>query len=342
MLRLNRSFAIKVISRVIFLFPLLFLAQNGYAANVISGAVFDKQGTPVASVDVELLDEYYRLLQRMRTDSVGRYSFGGLNNGNYTVKVLPFQYDLEDQSVYIEVAAISARPGDPGSSYINQDFYLQPKKGGLRYAELSVVFAQEVPKEAEKTYKKAIGNLSGKRADEGLNQLREALKIFPDYYLALYRLGHELILKKEYGEAVQVFIKAGEINPKSASAFYYVGYALYNLGRDYDKAAVRSLNHAYTLAPASVQILWLLGKVERDMGKYSEAEKHLLQAKKIALNKIPEIHEELYKLYREDLKKYREAADELELYLKASRLKDAEEKKVKKVIGELREKAQTS
>jgi tetratricopeptide (TPR) repeat protein len=328
-----------VVLGVLFLFSSLFMVQKVCATNIITGTIYDIRRNYVGDVDVELLDEYYRVVRRAKTDSVGRYEFSVENNGNYTVRVLPFRYDLEEVSQYIEISSISARPGETGSSYNVLDFYLQPKKGGLRETELSVVFAQEVPKDAEKAYKKAIEDLSNRRTDEGISGLRTAVRLFPKYYAALYRLGQELFVKNKYGESAQFFIKAADINQKSATSFYYIGYALYNLGETYDKAAITSLNQAHTLAPASVPILWLLGKIERETGKFTDAEKHLLQAKKLAQNKIAAIHQELSKLYADNLKKYKEAADELELYLKASKASGEDEKKARKVISGLREKA---
>ena len=321
----SRNLVFKIILGGVFIF--LLMGQNASAANTIAGRVYDKQRNFVIDVDVELLDEYYRQLRRTKTDGVGYYQFDGLNNGNYTVRVLSYRFDLQDQSQYVEIAAISAIAGQMGTSYNAVDFYLLPKKGGLKEAELSVVFAQDIPKEAETAYKKAIDNLSSKRASEGIAGLKVAVKLFPKYYQALHRLGQELFFKKQYGESAHYFIKAAEVNPRSATSFYYVGYSLYNLGADYNKAAITALNQAYTLAPASVQILWLLGKVERSSGKFPEAEKHLLQAKKLSAAKVPEIHSELAQLYANDLKKFNEAADELELYLKASKLSGEEEKK---------------
>jgi Flp pilus assembly protein TadD len=334
-----KPLVIKAILGVVVIFNLLLLVQGASAANTIAGRIYDKQRNFIFDVDVELLDEYYRLLKRSRTDSVGYYEFNGLNSGNYTVRVLPYRYDLLDQSQYIEISAISAIPGQLGSSYNMVDFYLLPKKGGIKEAELSVVFAQEIPKEAETVYKKALDDLSAKRTGEGITGLREAVKLFPKYYLALHRLGQELFLKKQFGESAHYLLKAAEVNPRSATSFYYIGYSLYNLGKDFNKAAITALNQAYTLAPASVQILWLLGKVEREAGKFIDAEKHLLQAKKLSTSKVPEIHKELAQLYANDLKKYKEAADELELYLKASNSKDAESKEIKGLISKLREKA---
>ena len=335
----NMSGKIKVVCSIVFLLLIFSAARSSSAANTISGTVYDKQGNTLNAVDVELQDEYYRLLQRVRTDSVGRYQFGGLNNGNYTVKALPFQYDLQDQSYYVEIQAISARPGDPGSMMVTQDFYLQPRKGGLRDTALTVVFAQEVPKEAKAAFDKAVNNFARKRDTEAFSELKNAIQIFPTYYVALHRFGMELFLRNQYTESYQVFMKAAEVNPRDATSFFYMGSSFYNLGSDYNKAALRALNQALILAPASPQVLWMLGRSERRAGRYTEAEKHLLQAKKLANSKTPEIHKELSQLYANDLKKFKEAADELELYLKASKLKDNEEKEVKDLIGKLREKA---
>ena len=338
MLKAKMSLGIRMVPLVFFLL-LFYATQNASAANIISGVIYDKQGNSLNAVDVELQDEYYRLLQRVRTDSIGRYQFSGLNNGNYTVKALPFQYDMQDQSQYIEMQSISARPGDPGSMYITQDFYLQPKKGGLRDAELSVIFAQEIPKEAKNAYEKALNSFSRKRDEEAFGELKTAIKIFPTYYNALYRFGMELFLRKQYNDAFQVFLKVVEINPRSATSFFYMGSSFYNLGSEYNKAALRSLNQALILAPASPQVLWMLARAERRAGKFVEAEKHLLLAKKLTQSKTPEIHRELSQLYANDLKKYKEAADELELYVKASKLKEKEAEEVKNLIGKLREKA---
>ena len=348
----SKPFALKMVFSVSFLFVILFLSQTAFGANIIAGFVFDKQRVPVPDIDVELLDEYYRVVPsgRTRTDGVGRYQFQGMNEGNYTVRVLAFRYDLEDQSQYIEVKSVSALTAGSaqqgggstaGSSYNTVDFYLLPKKGGLRDSELGVVFAQEVPKAAETAYKLAVEDFSKKRDESGFNNLKLALQNFPTYYKALHRFGQELFMRKQYLESAQAFMEAVKINPKSATSFYYLGFSFFNLGEKYNKAANTSLNQALTLAPASPQVLYLIGKVERAMDKLVESEKHLLQAKKLAATKVPEIHWELALLYGNDLKKYKEAADELELYLKAANLEKADEATTKKLIADFREKAKT-
>ena len=145
------------------------------------------------------------------------------------------------------------------------------------------------------------------------------------------------LLTKQYLEATQFFIRAAEVNPKSSKTFYFMGFALNSLGEEYNPAALKALAKASELAPSSFEVELLTGKIHRELKNFLEAEKHLLKAKKLADTKIPEIHKELAQLYGNDLKDYGKAADELELYLKASNKKNDE--KIKKQIEDLRVKA---
>lgn len=342
----SKPFALKMVFSVSFLFLSLFLASNILASN-IQGIVYDKQRNTLPDIDVELLNDYYQSIKRTRTDGSGRYQFDGLNDGRFTVKVLAFRYDLEDQEIPLEIFTQGIQSSPNGSQVTQgngtfvQDFYLLPKKGGLRDSELGVVFVQEVPKAAETAFKLAVEDFSKKRDEAGFNNLKLALQNFPTYYNALHRFGLELFLRKQYLESAQAFMESVKVNPKSATSFYYLGFSFFNLGEKYYKAANTSLNQALILAPASPQVLLLLGKVERATDKFVESEKHLLQAKKVSNAKIPEIHWELALLYGNNLKKYKEAADELEIYLKAANLEKADEATTKKLIADFREKAKT-
>jgi TolA-binding protein len=336
----SKPFVIKMVFSVSFLFLFLLLSQNIYAVSTVTGAVFDKQKNFLPDIEVELLNDYYQMEQRTRTDGAGRYHFEGLRDGRYTIKVYAFRYDLEDQEAPLEINTQSIRSSE-GTGYFIQDFYLVPKKGGLKDAELSVIFAQEVPKDAEKAYEAALEDFSKKRDEAGFTNLRKSIELFPNYYRALYRYGMELFMRKQYMDSATVFMKAVEVNPKSATSFYYIGNSFYYAGKNYHKAALKAANVAFTMAPASPPVLLLLGQIERALGMIPEAEKHLLQAKKFSTTKSPEIHKELVQLYANDLKKYKEAADELELYMKASKAEGEESKKLKKQIADLREKAKS-
>jgi tetratricopeptide (TPR) repeat protein len=318
---------------------LLFLLSQTVSAQVtVSGTVYDSRNNALAEIDVELLDNLDRTIGRTRTDASGRYEFSGLKDGRYSIRVFAFRYDLQDETHQLDLQTQTIR-GTQGPGFYLEDFHLVPKKGGLKDSELSVVFAQNIPKEAQTAYEKAVDDLSKKKMEAGITNLSEAIRIFPDYYLALTRMGQLLFSQKRYLESVRYFLKAADVNPKSATSFYYLGSGLHNSGAQYNKAARTALQQALILAPASVQILYVLGKVERAEGFFTEAETHLLKAKKLSTTKIPEIHKELAQLYGNDLKKYSEAADELELYMKASNLPAEEQKKIKSTIANLRTKA---
>ena len=317
----------------------LCFAQAAHANNIIAGTIYDKANTPLADIDVELLDEYQRLVQRQKTSGSGRYEFVVRNSGRYYIRVFAFRYDLQDETRELMIANVASVPGQQGSSFNMEDFHLMPRRGGLKDAELSVVFAQNIPKNAERVYTKALEDLSKKRSDEGFAGLQEAIRIFPDYYAATVRLGHELYVRRQFLDSAYAYLRAAEINPKSATSFYLAGNSLFNQGKEYHKSALTALTEALKLAPASPPVLLLAGMAERSLGKFQDAETHLLLAKKHSPNKVPEIQKELAQLYANDLKKYKEAADELELYVKASKLSSEDEVKTRKVIADLRAKA---
>lgn len=333
-------FAARFFGLILPVFLLLPLSGNARAANTISGTIYDSLRTPLQDIDVELLDQYYRLLARQKTSTDGRYEFGNLGDRRFFIRVYAFRYDLEDETREVNLFSVVSVPGQTGSSFNVEDFYLQPKKGGLREKELSVIYAQEVPKEAEKFYKQAVEDFSKKRETEGFNNVQEALRIYPIYYRALQLFGQQLLVRDRFMDAAQVFVKAVEVNPRSAMSLYYIGLCFSKLGRDYFKAALTALSEAEKQAPDSVAVLLLMGSIERQLGKFTEAEQHLLAAKKKSRVKNPEIHKELAQLYANDLKRYGAAADALEDYLSATKMSDEEVSNTKKVIANLRQKAQ--
>lgn len=318
---------------LLFLLLVLIFNQNSLAST-IGGFVYDKQRTPVNRVDVELLNENYVTRGRTKTDGVGRYQFTNLSDGRYYIRVLPFRYNLEDQTQEILVNTLSLLGS--GNGFFELDFYLAYKKGGLGDTTTGVVFVQDVPKEAEDLYEEAEDDFSEKRVSDGMNKLIKAIKIFPTYYAAAQRLGIELLKAEEYLEAAKLFIRAAESNPKSSRAFYYMGFSLNKLGKDYNPAALKALKKAAILAPAAWEVAYEIGRIEREEKNYTEAEIQLLRAKKLSDVKMPKIHIELAQLYGNDLKQYDKAADELELYLKSSKKKD---EKIMQQISDLRVKA---
>lgn len=333
---IREFFSAKMARSLLAVVCFLFIAQSAYAS-AIMGTIYDRNRTPIPEVNIELLNDLYQTINRTITDATGRYEFADLPDGRYTVKVLPLRHDLMEQSQLVEIYTSTVR--GQGNGYIMEikDFVLLPRKGSLDEAEAGVVFAQDIPKDAKKAYESALESFTKAKRTEGINSLKTAIKIFPNFFLALLRLGKEYSIEAKYGDAFPLLLKAADINAKSPTAFYFLGYALYKLG--YYPSALIALSQAYVLSPSSVPLLWALGAVERHENKLADAEKHLTQAKKLTRIDIPDLNFELALLYR-DLKKYDLAANELEAFLKARPdAKDAE--KIKNLIKDYRSKAKS-
>ena len=95
------------------------------------------------------------------------------------------------------------------------------------------------------------------------------------------------------------------------------------------------MRRAVTLNQRSSNANLWLGMLLLQTGKLYEAETYLKQADQLAASKSPEAHWQLALLYNQ-MKRYKEAADELELFLKIQPdSKDAE--LIKKLIQRLRQ-----
>jgi len=156
--------------------------------NEISGTVFSELGRPVADVYVELVTDLGSSLTRIRTNASGRFTFVGLTNGTYKVRILPYGTDYREQTQEVTLATVSATASDRQQIQIYLALTERARSGPFALVT-GVVFAQEVPRAAQRLYEEGIRHLSEKREAEGFNSLKKAIETFPTYYLALDRLG---------------------------------------------------------------------------------------------------------------------------------------------------------
>jgi tetratricopeptide (TPR) repeat protein len=309
------------------------------AGSTINGMVFGSEKRALTDINVELLDEYSRLVQTTKTQS-GRFTFRGLVAGVYRIRVLPQRFGYAEQVQEIQIINIS-RSSQVGATNdsVYVDFYLQPFKAPSMAESMgiiSTVFAQDVPSEAEKLYEQALQDFEKNKTSEGIANLKKAIEAFPKYYLALNRLAEEAIKKEEYLVAEIILNQAVAVNNKGADAYFLLGYSQY-VSKKYGPA-IKSLEQAVTWSPKSAQAYLLLGMSFKQIMKFSDAETQMLKAKDLSKKKLPDVHWQLALLYGNNLKKYSEAANELELFLKyQSDLKDTEN--IKRLIKDFRDKA---
>lgn len=312
--------------------------------NAIYGTVFGESRLPVPDVYVELLDDVNSSLRQARTDASGRFSFTNLIDGRYIVKVLPYKTDYKEQTQDVTLSSVSSIRGSGSDTQhidillkVNESIYTGPFAMGP-----ATVFAQDVPQAAKKLYDDALRNLRDKKEKEGLENLKKSLEIFPDYYLALDRLGAEYAMrgvgKPAYLQAGLVLLtKAVEINPDGFSSIVGLGWTQYQLGLNAE--AIDHLRRATILYGKSADAFLWLGKALRRGASPDQAEAAFKRARDLTSGKVGEIHRQLAGLYM-DQKRYKEAAGELELVLKTEpKAEDTE--KIKDLIKQLREKEGT-
>lgn len=309
--------------------------------NAISGHVFDTGRRPVEGVYVELLDEVDTVLRRVRTDASGRYAFSNLSDGNFQVRVLTHGTNLIGQTRRVSITNFMG--GAAGQSY-EEHFTLAASKApgatstAVAASSPGLVFVQEgVPETAKAAYEKAVRELEreGGNKVSALAELKKAVEIFPTYYLALEQLGAEYVRQQQYEPARAALLKAVEVNPRGYKSLYALGVAQYNLKQKSE--ATESLRRSVELNPSSVNSQLWLGIVLFKDGKASQAEPHLKRAHELGEKRVPDVHMYLAQLYS-DTKRYAQAADELEHFLKeAPAARDAEN--IRRLIKQLREKA---
>ena len=307
--------------------------------NAINGLITDTSNRPLNRIRVELLDDVEMAITQTYTDTTGHYSFKGLSTGTFIVKAHTDGIHLE-QSVRVSLFAVRA---GGGAHYEQLDIVLKTRneaKGNSIPPNSDPAFAQEAPENARKAYEKAVKQLENdKQAAQGIDSLKEAVNLFPTYFLALERLGVEYVKLQQFEPAHETLTKAIEVNPSGASCRYALGVSQFYLQKLPE--AIESLRRALQLAPDSPNAAlahFYLGLAYLNSGKAGDAEPHLKKAYQLGGNSIPpDVHMRLAKYYS-DNKRYKEAADELELFLKlASDARDAE--KIKALIKQLRTKA---
>jgi tetratricopeptide (TPR) repeat protein len=312
--------------------------------NTIYGTIFGEGHRAVPDVYVELLDEVDSVMRQARSDPGGRFSFSGLQDGRYRIRVRPYGTDYKEQMQEVVLASVSSRAGS-GSDTQHIDILLKVSEraySGPFAMAPTTVFAQSVPEGARRLYEEGVRYLRDKKEKEGLESLKKAIEVFPEYYLALDRLGAEYAMRGTSNPAffqagLVLLMKAVEINSNGFSSLFGLGWTQYQLGMNAE--AIENLRRATALYTKSADVYLWLGRALRRGAVFDQAEAALKRANELSGGKVGEVHRQLSGLYL-DQKRYREAADELELVLK-NEPKATDAEKIKELIKTLREKAGT-
>jgi len=299
-------------------------------SNSISGHVANDQRVPLADVRVELLNEVDSVIRTVKTDGSGLFVFRKLSDGTFQVRVQTSGTNYISQTKRVDLA----RPHGFGAAFEELDFILNNARNNSITAKPGVVFVQEVPEPARKQYQKGAELLekSNKR-QEAFAALKSAIDIFPQYFDALEMLGTERVRDAQYEAAIPLLTKALQINARGYASCFALGVAQYNVKQL--QPAIESFRRAVSLNEKSINANLWLGIALRQTSRLDEAESYLKRADVLAESKLPEAHWQLALLFNQ-LKRFKEAADELEKFLKVQ--PDARDVElIKKLIQRLRQ-----
>lgn len=308
---------------VLCVIPRIVCAQNS-SGNTILGKVRTPSGQTVSNIIVELQSGNGMLIAQTVTSNEGDYAFTGLTGASFSITVNDFRHEPFSERVEFPREA-STRPGET----IRTDIVLIPKS---RPSETrgAVIFRQDVPEAAARAYQSALKLFSESKGNEAIAALKEAIKLFPNYFDAHVLLAQELIKQKEYQEAIVELDRARSINPKDDRPYELFGIALMRQGK-YVLAA-RVFAEAANLNPFEPQYPFMRAvalvehvsstkivspaNLDSDSSyALAEAEKSLLHAYDISHKKLSAVHFQLARVYEKRGERER-AARELEEYLR--------------------------
>ncbi len=308
---------------------------NIRALFTIFGTIRDEEGRAVSSVRVSLDDENYQPKGTVFADSSGHYQFRNLRPGSYYLRVEPTGLPFEEYSQQLDLLSLSRRASTYDEPML-VDVVLKQKKSRTapNNTPPGVIFVQVIPPAAREQYDIGASSIKDKTSQLGIDALKRAIEIYPDYFNALELLGTEYVKLGQFQVAVPILIRAVAINNRAASSMYALGVAYLKLNSPAE--AIQWLETAAAQDSGNPNIYMMLGLAYGNNLAMNQAESALKKAYQIGRARAADAHLFLAGIYDKQ-ERYGEAWRELELYLKeAEGLKNKTQ--IKDMIVRLKEK----
>lgn len=300
----------------------------------IQGRIFFPSGRRIDTTIKVTLESITTGNLSVFVDSYGSFSFRNLVSGSYTIVIEPNEY-------YEGIRETVTLDGGGGvyvrstPSVANVQIVLQPKRGTTSKPGVLNAALANVPKQATDLYNKGVESAQGGKTEKAVVYFNDALKIYPEFPLALNDLGVLYLHLKQPDKAIETLRAAIKYSPEAFEPHLNLGKAL--LAKNQVGEGETQLREALKKNQSSWEAHMYLGLTQVTLHNYDEAEKEFLQTLTTggdAVSSIP--HRYLGGIYwrRGD---YKRAADELEKYLKlAPKAPDTEQ--TKSAIKDLRNK----
>ncbi|HEX8887951.1 MAG TPA: tetratricopeptide repeat protein [Pyrinomonadaceae bacterium] len=275
-------------------------------------------------------------------DLNGSFTFNSIAPGSYTLTVdAGKDYEIGRESVYIDgtprnrtlSGADIARADVPRIFNVIVTLRLKRGAGSDSPGVVDAALAN-LPKPAVDAYQRALESARSGDNAKAIEQLKDALRYYPDFALALNELGVQYLKVGQADKAAEAFRSALRIKPDEFMPRLNYGIAL--LENRNPAEAEAQLRQALKKNDSSWTAHMYLGIVLIKLRNYDEAEKELARTLEIAGDNLGLPHYYLGGIYWHK-GELRRAADELEKYLRlAPKAPDAE--RVRATIKDLRSK----
>ena len=309
-------------SAIFALTPVQTKAQTFYE---IEGVIEGPDSTPLNGIAVFLEDLTRARVAQSITSSDGRYRFNRVAAGTYYIVARPNSSDFRSAVRRVELIETTRVGTSTATERVDITLEAMPHRtaGGL-----TTVYAQEVPPEASARFERALEKLAKKNTDAAIRELNDALRIFPNYFMATQQLGLVYVEMEDYQKAIPPLVKAVEINAKAGQAYLGLGIASLKLGRP--ELALDALQRARPLDEKSYRVHFYLGLTLIELNRSEEAESSLKLSYQLGgAQKAASAHLYLAAIYSKRGQN-QQAINELESYLRdspkaanAARVKDA-------------------
>jgi tetratricopeptide (TPR) repeat protein len=300
------------------------LASSG-GNNMIQGRIYFPSGQTASGKAIKVNLESISAFGSMSTvaDQDGTFRFTSLTAGDYTVVV-----DAGPEFEKVREAVNIYREASGGGRSVQVTIQLRPK------VDSSNPLFAGIPGKALDLYKKGAAAAAKGDNKAAAESLSAAVAVHPNFPLALSELGVEYMNLKQYDKASETFEALLKLKPNDVSAHLNMGIVAFNK-KKMDEAESH-LRKALELKSPGPSAHYYLGLTLVSTKQYEEAQKEFELTLSNGGENIALAHKYLGGLYM-SARKNKEAADELETYLKLDpKAPDAD--RIKGTIKELRSK----
>lgn len=275
---------------------------QGHGFSILNGNVRNADNKPLKDVRVELREANSgTTLDSVYTNISGNFEFPRVPKGRYEIVAIA---GLEESRERIEMDGLTGA--------VNLRMAARTTASDGRDHNSISVAQYKVPNKAREEFKRASKLAGEQKTDEAKKHLENALAICPAYADAFTLRGILKLDAHDHPGAMIDLQKAVEADGNYALAYIVMG-AAQNMDAKFDDA-IRSLERALTLAPASWQAYFEMAKALVGKAKYAPALAQLDRAQALSPNDYPLIH--LVKAHAMlSLNNYSDAMTELQTYL---------------------------